>query len=48
MAVVFHIKDVRNQLCFQQEESHAAGPEQNRSTEATQIPTVLLQDTKLS
>jgi hypothetical protein len=42
-----HIKDVRNQLCFQQEEPHAAWPEQTRKTEVTHRPSVSLQDRKL-
>jgi hypothetical protein len=45
---MFHIKGVRNQLCFQEEESHAAGPKQNRFTEATPFPPALLQETNIS
>jgi len=47
VAVKTHTKDVRNQLCFQQEEPHAARPEQAWKTEATHSPSVSLQDRKL-
>ena len=43
----YHIKDVRDQLCFQQEELHAARSEQTRKTEATHSPCVSLPDRKL-
>jgi hypothetical protein len=47
VAVKAHTKDVRNQLCFQQEEPHAAWPVRARKTEATHSPSVSLQDRKL-